>query len=200
MNNKLLKNLKEEYKKIKIPTRLETGGWDALYSRMQKPRVGIFVNIWMSRVFVAVLVALVIVGGTLGAFGVVSASMPGSPFYPVKRFGEELIEKTTGNSQPAIENRKTEIVNLVEDMEEDLGVLEKTVEEYTKKVEKEKEVIKRYEKESKKRIEFNQKLEEHHKHFDQVVKNNPSVENKLREVLKVTKSENDDDHDYMENK
>ncbi len=191
MNSKFLENIKEEYKKIKTPTRLEAGGWDALYSRMQKPRMGVFVSIWMSRVFVTVLAALVIVGSVFGAFGMVSASMPGTPFYPLKRFGEELIEKTTGNSQPAIENRKEEIVSLVEDMENDSEVLEETVEEYTRRVKKEKEQMKGYEKESNKRIEFNQRLEEHHRHFDKVVKNNPSAENKLEKVLRVTESEDE---------
>jgi len=191
MNSKFLENIKKEYKNIKTPTRLEAGGWDALYSRMQKPRTGVFVSIWMSRAFTVVLTVLVIVGRVLGAFGVVSASMPGTLLYPVKRFGEELVEKTTGNSQPAIENRKEEIINLVEDIENDSEVLEETVEEYTRKVKKEKDEMKGYEKESKKRIEFNQRLEEHHRHFDKVVKNSPSTENKLEKVLRVTESENE---------
>jgi len=194
MNNKFLDKIKEEYKMIKTPERLKAGGWYALQAEIQQKRRGVFVNIWMNKLFLATTLFLIIFGSVWGGIKTVAASMPGTFLYPVKLFGENLVETTTGDATHALENRKDEIINLVDEKEKNEEVLEEVVREYAKKVESEKREIEEHAKESQK-TKFEQKLEEHHEEFEEVRKNNSLSEDDLKKVLEVTKKDSDDDHE-----
>lgn len=154
-------------------------------------------RVWYrSFAFVAVFLALAF-ASMVGFYKMALASLPGSPLYPVKRQVERVVEEITGDRQPAIDSRAHEIIDLSKQNEVDNKFLEQTVQEYKQNVT---EVKSEAQKSGGDDSELQQKLNEQHTQFDNVVKENPDVQETIQDAIKVSEdSQNEDSQNLDQN-
>lgn len=177
---KYLEILRRKYEEAEPPIRVKLYGWNEIVGKLEERQRPVF----GPRFRFAFLTIAVLVLGlfSLGLFKVAQASMPGSPFYPIKRLSETLVNKANGNNQASIDNRAAEIVTLAKQREKDSQKLESVVVEYKRAV-----------KESQKRTpEFEKRLEEHNREFNKVVHESPEVEHEIKDAIEASETHHED--------
>lgn len=174
--------LKSDYEAAEPSIRLRLYGWGEVERKMENRRAVLSSYAWRRVVFALIIIG--IVGAiSLGFWQDVEAAMPGSLLYPVKRFSEEVVEKATGDTQPAIDNRAEEIINMAHDENKNPEDLKRAVSDYKDNVIKAQKRIKDMGKTNK---VFEKKLKEQHKEFDKVTKEHPEAGKTLKEAKDVS--------------
>lgn len=132
----LLKQLKKYYESVHPPQKLANSGWEDLSRRIDKDN---FVKrnpyrFFFSRLsFAALLFILFFSAGSLGIYQAAKKSLPGSPFYPVRKTVENLQSAVSGNHQLIINERARDVLEST--MSGSFKNLEKSVDEYQKSLE-----------------------------------------------------------------
>ena len=182
-----LNKLKESYLKVDPPFRLKTNGWESVLLRIDEN--GPLRPFWFKSFAFALASILVFAGGLFGLYTVAKASIPGEALYPVKRFAEGFLVKATGKKEIVTQNRAQEIVDLAKKKETDTQKLNETVTEYVKAVSEVKKIFP--ESENKQRDlqkigDFERKLEEQHRQFDELSRDRPEIKSDIREAIRAS--------------
>lgn len=199
MKTSNLEKLKNTYQQVRPPVRLQEYGWGELYAQMNGQTQS---RSWLGwqRFSFALFSLLIILGGLFGFIKVTLAATPDQALYPVKKAIEKVIETTTGNNQVSIDNRAEEIIDLSQDKQADSTYIKETAKEYVQEVEQAKQKINDSQKDNtdeqqpskQEDSQLQQKLDEHHQAFDEVIKNDPSLEGDLKEAVEVSDNHQED--------
>lgn len=175
-----LKILRQKYEETEPPIRMKLYGWNEIREKLEERQRPTF----EPRFRFAFLAIVILVLGltSLGLFTIAQASVPGSPFYPIKRLSETLVNEANGNNQTSIDNRAAEIVTLAKQKQKDSQRLESVVIEYKKAVN-----------ETQKRTpEFEKRLEEHHSEFKKVIHESPETEHEIKDAIEASETHHGD--------
>lgn len=169
-----LDNLKKEYGKTEAPLHLKLAGWEQLSRQINPTEVKR--SYWLRNLGIVFAVFMIFLMGT---YKIALAALPGDFLYPVKLLSEQIIEKTSGSNQIAIDHRASEIIGLSKKQEVNSQNLEQVVTEYKQNVDQAKQNIQITGKPS---INFQNKLDEQHSEFDQIGKDHPEIENEIKDA------------------
>ncbi|OGD97475.1 hypothetical protein A3H87_04855 [Candidatus Curtissbacteria bacterium RIFCSPLOWO2_02_FULL_42_37] len=191
-----LEKLRKSYIAIHPRDEFAKRGWHELYERLEtKPKPSLIFAPALARSLVfAALLLFILTGGGITLVQAAQRSLPGEPFYPVKRLSEDIGAKLTANSRGKVENRGQEIIDLVK-KDKDSQRLEKAAQEYEKIVSETKQEI---EKSGKGEEEFEKILKEQEKQFEEAIKKGSSSQNQLEEAIDVAQSGRNGGEDQKE--
>lgn len=178
---KSLKEFKKQYQRNEPSKTFMEEGWQDLQDKMMHLlQANKRKSFFYSRPVIMAVLTVFILAGVLG--GVVKASqnaLPGEPFYPVKRFTEDIVIKVSGNPVIEVENRGQEVLELSKKGERSTADVQKAVEEYET-------AVREASQSSVFREEFEEKLTEQEQEFEEA-KEGPSIK-EIEEAIEISKS------------
>lgn len=188
--------LRKRYMSYGPSERFWDRGWFELQGKLEgRSERPVFMSLFARGLVFAGFVLIVLGGAFFGLTKAAQASHPGDLLYPVKRFSENITVAVSRNRDIKVENRAQEIIDLANE-EKNPDLLKKATEEYKKTVDETKKNVEQ----SGDREKLRRQLQIEEQHFEDVIKQNPSIGEDLNEALKVSREGQDGNNGEVKGK